>query len=138
VSTAKVFAEPVWRNAIAYIAAAFMPRPVFVFPVLCTVTPPDIAVRRIVPVFARVFVRWPVMRLMNFWPVCLLLVLGRTYVVPRFGPIRLVIVAMLRRSLVAVVVRVVPLMMFGTAVVVSASVVFLIMPVISVGRSACC
>lgn len=91
------------------------------------------------PVFAHVFVSWPVMGLVNFWPVRLLLVLGRTHVMPRFGPIRLVIVAMLRRSLVTVIiVRVVPLVILGAAAVfVSAPVILVIVPVLCVRRSAC-
>jgi hypothetical protein len=143
VSTAKMLAEPIGRNAIAHIASAVVPRTVIVFPMLSALARPDVAcwtMRRLVPVFARVFVRWPVMRLMNFWPVCLLLVLGRTYVVPWFRPIRLVIVAMLWRSLVAMIVaRVVSLLVLGaTVMVLSAPVIVVIVPMLCVRRSACC
>lgn len=94
---------------------------------------------RFVPVFARVIIGLPVMRLMNFWPVCLLLVLVRRYVVPCFGPARMLVIRMLRRTRVAVIIaRVVPLLMLGTVVTfVSASVIVVIVPMLCVGWSTC-
>lgn len=119
----------------------------------CTLTRPDIVGRRMrgfVPVIASVFVRLPVMRLMDVLPVRLV-VLRRMYVVSRFGPVRLVVVPMLRRalmvfptlrrslmvvpmllrSLVVVIAGVVALVMLGTTVVV------VIVPMLCVRRSAC-
>jgi hypothetical protein len=95
--------------------------------------------RWFVPVFARMFVGWAVMRLMDVVPVRLV-ALRRTYVVSRFGPVRLVVVPMLRRSLVVVVAGFVALrtavvfvlMILGTAVMV------VIVPVLCIRRSACC
>jgi hypothetical protein len=89
------------------------------------------------------------MRLMNVLMVRLL-VLRRTYVVSRFGPVRMVIVRMLRRSLV-----VIRMLLRGLAVIVvrgvslrttvvfvlmilGATVVIIIVPVLCVRGSACC
>jgi hypothetical protein len=87
-----------------------------------------------------VFVRLMVMRLMDVLPIRLV-VLRRTYIVSRFGPIRLVVVRMLRRSLVtAVVSRVMALwaaVMF-VPMILRATVMVVIVPVLCVSRSACC
>ncbi len=139
VSASEVLTEAVWRNAITNITSAIMPRAMFAPPIPCTLTRPDIVGRRmrgIVPVIASVFVRPPVLRLMRIWPVRLLLVLGRTYIMPRFGPRCLVVIRMLLRGLMVVIVTVVAgfvaLVMLGTAMVV------VIVPVLCVRRRACC
>ncbi len=91
---------------------------------------------RCVAVVGHVFVCWAVMRLMNFWPVRLLM-LRRAYIVAWFGPIRLVVVAMLR-----LVVLVSGIMALGTAVVfalmiLGATVMVVIVPVLCVRTGAC-
>jgi hypothetical protein len=134
VSTAKVLAEAVWRNAITYITSAIMPRAVFASPIPCTLTRPHIVgwrMRGIVPVIASMFVGSPVLRLMRIWPVSLL-VLRRSHIPVFLGPRCLVVVHVLRLTLVAVVVSsIVALLMLGTAVMV------IIMPVLCVSRSTC-
>jgi hypothetical protein len=107
--------------------------------------------RGFVPVVASVFVRLPVMRLMNILPVRFV-VLRRTYVVSRFGPVRLVVVPMLRRTLVVVpmlrrTLVVVPMLRRSLMVVIAGfialvmlgtTVMVVIVPVLCVRRSACC
>lgn len=109
VSTAKVLMEISVGNAVAHVPPAFMPRVVFVFPMVCTFSLPDIArrrMRRFVPVFGYMCVGWPIMGLMRIWPVRLL-VLGRTYIPVVFVPVRLVIIRMWPRSVVAVIISIV-------------------------------
>jgi hypothetical protein len=117
-------------------------------PMPCTLTRPDIVgwrMRGFVPVVASVFVRLAVMRLMDIRPVRFV-VLRRTYVVSRFGPVRLVVVPMLRRTLVVVpmlrrslmVVIVTVVAGFVSLVMVGATVMVVIVPVLCVRRSTCC
>jgi hypothetical protein len=110
----------------------------------CTLTLPDIVgwrMRGFVAVIASVFVRLAVMRLMHIRPVRFV-VLRRTYVVSRFGPVRLVVVPMLRRTLVVVPMLRRSLMVvvagFVSLVMVGATVMVVIVPVLCVRRSACC
>jgi hypothetical protein len=135
-----MLAEPVLGNAIPYIASAVVPGAVFTLPMPCTFARPDIVawrMRGLVPVIASVFIGRPVMRLMNFRPVRLLVVLRRTYVMPRFGSRCLAVVPMLRRSLVVVVVALRPAVMF-VPMILGTAVMVVIVAVLCVRRSACC
>jgi hypothetical protein len=109
----------------------------------CTLARPDVVGWRMrcVVVIGHVFVRWMVMRLMDFRTVRLLMVFGRTYVMPRFGARCLVVIRMLLRSLVtAVISRVMALrttVMF-VAMRLRTAVMVVIVSMLCVRRSACC
>ena len=140
VSTAKMLAEPVLWNAIAYVTSAVVPGAVFALPMPCTLTLPDIVGRRMrgfVPVIASVFVRLPVMRLMDVLPVRLLM-LRRTRNPMVLGSGCLVVVRALRLSLMVIVSRAMSLrttVMF-ILMVLRTVVVVVIVPVLCVRRSA--